>query len=347
MQLAAALAASVQSGALLAEVLVDKLAERRAEGRDGEDAAAAAAEDKACADVAAASAAEEAERRQQEEAAAATAAAEEAERCKREEAVAAAADEKARADAAAAAAAAEEAERRQQEEAAAAAAAAEEAERCKREEAATAAEEKARADAAAAAAAAAEEAERLQQEEAAAAADVVATEADSEEKRDEQLADKSDERTVRLALEHGQGNDPGVVAEDAVPADDAVSAGRGEIALLVSKGLKAVEVSVDACVSSEQGGAERESGGTRSLSQLEADAMERARHHQFQVEHNGTSLRATLLSTGAQVWCDRDNYRIRPANAQMLEGYLLFQLPCRLFGEAPNWPMSFRVLSRF
>ena len=61
-------------------------------------------------------------------------------------------------------------------------------------------------------------------------------------------------------------------------------------------------------------------------------AMAQALLYQFRAQHNGTELRPTLLESGAQIWCDRQCYRVRGQPPALLEGSLLFQLPCRLYG---------------
>ena len=61
-------------------------------------------------------------------------------------------------------------------------------------------------------------------------------------------------------------------------------------------------------------------------------AMAQAILYQFRAQHNGAELRPTLLESGAQIWCDRQCYRIRGQPPALLEGSLLFQLPCRLYG---------------
>jgi hypothetical protein len=68
-----------------------------------------------------------------------------------------------------------------------------------------------------------------------------------------------------------------------------------------------------------------------------ADEHDLAFRYPFQVWHNGVRVRVTMCVPGAELWCDRAQYKVRGLPAS-LEHTLLFQLPCRL-----SAPVSFTL----
>jgi regulator of replication initiation timing len=59
------------------------------------------------------------------------------------------------------------------------------------------------------------------------------------------------------------------------------------------------------------------------------DEHDLAFRYPFQVWHNGVRVRVAMCVPGAELWCDRAQYKVRGLPAS-LEHSLLFQLPCRL-----------------
>ena len=67
------------------------------------------------------------------------------------------------------------------------------------------------------------------------------------------------------------------------------------------------------------------------------DEHDLAFRYPFQVWHNGVRVRVAICVPGAELWCDRAQYKVRGLPAS-LEHTLLFQLPCRL-----SAPVSFTL----
>ena len=67
------------------------------------------------------------------------------------------------------------------------------------------------------------------------------------------------------------------------------------------------------------------------------DEHDLAFRYPFQVWHNGVRVRVAMCVPGAELWCDRAQYKVRGLPAS-LEHTLLFQLPCRL-----SAPVSFTL----